>query len=99
MKFSRDNGKITIHITSNRQFVEVMVKDNGPGISEDEQSIIFERFQQSSKNKEPQGAGLGLAIVKKILEIHNSSIKVVSKPNYGTAFLFQLPIYTESASL
>ncbi|MAX25685.1 MAG: two-component sensor histidine kinase [Phycisphaeraceae bacterium] len=99
LKFSRDNGKITIHITSNRQFVEVMVKDNGPGISEDEQSIIFERFQQSSKNKEPQGAGLGLAIVKKILEIHNSSIKVVSKPNYGTAFLFQLPIYTESASL
>ncbi len=99
IKFTMESGKITITISSDNQAVEVMVKDTGPGIPEEEQSIIFERFRQANANKEPQGAGLGLAIVKKIMEIHNSSIKVISKPDFGTAFFFQLPIYTEKASI
>ncbi len=93
IKFTSEDGKITITIKSDKKSVEVMVKDTGPGIPEEEQSIIFERFRQSEKNMEPQGAGLGLAIVKKIMEIHNSSIKVISKPDFGTAFFFHLPVH------
>ncbi|MEL6945105.1 MAG: ATP-binding protein, partial [Bacteroidota bacterium] len=51
---------------------------------------IFERYRRSEVETN-KGAGLGLAIVKKILEIHNSTIQVISKPNEGSTFWFQLP--------
>ncbi len=71
------------------------MKDNGLGISEEDQTYIFERYRKAkSSTKDNFGAGLGLAIVKKILDIHNASIKVISKPNHGAAFQFDLPVYT-----
>ena len=67
--------------------VEIAIKDSGPGIPEQEQSHIFERHRKaSSTGKYSSGEDLGLAIVKKILEIHNSTIKVISKPDQGTTF-------------
>ena len=64
------------------------------GISEQEQTYIFERYRKAKgTSKENFGAGLGLAIVKKILDIHNSRIKVISEPNHGAAFQFALPVY------
>ncbi|MEM7299158.1 MAG: ATP-binding protein, partial [Bacteroidota bacterium] len=41
-----------------------------------------------------EGAGLGLAIVKKIMELHNTTIEVISKPNEGSTFEFYLPSYS-----
>jgi signal transduction histidine kinase len=65
------------------------------GISEQDQTYIFERYRKAkSATKENFGAGLGLAIVKKILDIHDASIKVISKPNQGAAFQFALPVYS-----
>jgi len=75
--------------------VECTIKDNGMGISEQDQTYIFERYRKAkSATKENFGAGLGLAIVKKILDIHDASIKVISKPNQGAAFQFALPVYS-----
>ena len=55
---------------------------------------IFERYKKVGRSeKSSSGAGLGLAIVKKILEIHNTTIEVISKPNKGTTFQFWLPVY------
>ena len=50
---------------------------------------IFKAKKEESKST---GAGLGLAIVKKILEIHNATIKVSSKPNQGASFYFELQL-------
>ncbi|MDW7695320.1 HAMP domain-containing sensor histidine kinase [Flammeovirgaceae bacterium SG7u.111] len=94
LKFTPENGAVTIQLKPSHESVEVMIKDNGPGIPENEQSYIFERYRKTENGKtQSGGAGLGLAIAKKILEINNSTIKVISQPNKGTTFQFGLPVY------
>ncbi|MEL7250759.1 MAG: ATP-binding protein, partial [Bacteroidota bacterium] len=61
-----------------------------PGIPEEQQAHIFERYRQLENKK--QGSGLGLAIVKKILEIHQSTIQVRNREQAGAEFFFQLPL-------
>lgn len=93
VKFTPENGKITINITTLTTHVEVMIKDTGPGIEKENQALIFERYKQTKAGQEKEGSGLGLAIVKKIMEIHNSHISVRNNPNEGTVFSFALPIH------
>ncbi|WP_420321657.1 sensor histidine kinase [Flagellimonas sp.] len=93
LKFTPEGGKVTVKIESEYDHVEVIIKDSGPGIKKDNQALIFERYRQTKAGEQKEGAGLGLAIVKKIVEIHDSSIKVFSKPNEGTSFSFSLPVY------
>ncbi|NJN28043.1 MAG: HAMP domain-containing histidine kinase [Cyclobacteriaceae bacterium] len=94
LKFTPEGGTISLMLGHTANSVEVTVKDTGMGISEQDQSFIFERYRKAkAATKENFGAGLGLAIVKKILDIHDASIKVISKPNQGAAFQFALPVY------
>ena len=94
LKFTPDGGTITIAMQSSLKSVSVAIKDTGAGIPESEIEEIFERYKQakSEPKKSKEGAGLGLAIAKKIVELHDSAIQVVSKPNRGTTFQFQLPL-------
>ena len=95
VKFTPNNGKITLELNPTNTFVEIKIADTGPGISEEDQSHIFDRYRKATrKGRSNSGAGLGLAIAKKILELHDASIRVQSKLNEGTAFMFQLPTYT-----
>lgn len=95
LKFTPHGGNVTIELVGGHQNVEVRIADTGPGIPEDKQSHIFERYRQSGNEKtKGQGVGLGLAIVRKILELHNATIQVQSKLNEGTVFMFQLPTYS-----
>jgi len=97
LKFTPENGNVTIDVRSTNNDVIVNVKDSGPGIPTDEQVFIFERYRQATGEKATkQGVGLGLAIVKKIMELHNSTIKVISAPNEGSTFVFSLPSYQNS---
>ena len=96
LNYTPENGEIILAVSEVNEQVEIRIKDNGPGISEKEQAFIFDRYRQASRNgKGKKGAGLGLAIVKKILELHDSTIQVKSKLNEGTAFMFQLPAYSQ----
>lgn len=94
LKFTPENGKISLNISSTNKDVKIEVSDTGPGIKESEQSLIFDRYRQSRKLQKSDGVGLGLAIVKKIMELHNTSIKVISSPNQGSTFQFHLPSYS-----
>ncbi len=94
LRYTPENGHVAITAQTSKNSVEVSIKDTGPGIPVDEQSFIFERYKKSSTSrKEDQGAGLGLAIVKKIMEIHSTTIRVISLPEKGTTFQFSLPAY------
>ncbi len=94
LKFTPDRGIINLEMKASPDNVQILIRDSGPGIPESEQSYIFERYKKASGSlKSGSGAGLGLAIVKKILEIHNTTIEVISKPKEGTTFQFWLPIY------
>jgi len=94
LKFTPPKGVITLAFNASDQSVMVSIKDTGAGIPENEISEIFERYKKSKTEpkQSSEGAGLGLAIAKKIVELHDSAISVISKPNLGTTFQFQLPM-------
>ncbi|MEZ5045226.1 MAG: HAMP domain-containing sensor histidine kinase [Saprospiraceae bacterium] len=95
LKFTPKGGKVTIALNNIGQYVEVKIADTGPGIPEEEQSFIFERYRQAASGVEKKGTGLGLAIVKKMLELHDATIQVQSRLNEGTVFRFQLPSHRQ----
>ena len=99
IRFTPKGGEITLQITARPQSVAVSVSDTGPGIPESEIPRIFDRFYRSEQGEEAlsESSGLGLAIAKRILDLHGSRISVVSKPNAGTRFEFELPLYDRAA--
>jgi two-component system sensor histidine kinase KdpD len=72
--------------------VIVYVVDHGPGIAEDEQPRIFEKFYRGSNERNLTGTGMGLAIARAIIRAHGEDIWVTSKPGQGSEFAFSLPI-------
>ena len=98
IKFT-DEGEVQVEVTedSGETFL-VSVTDTGPGLSEADQKIIFEEFQQAdnSSTREKGGSGLGLSIAKKIVEMHGGRIWVESNVGKGSTFRFTLPIRVES---
>lgn len=83
--------KISVKAKNEKQ-VSVCISDNGKGISEQEQSELFNRYYRGTNTKEkPEGSGLGLAIAKQIINLHNGDITVKSKLNEGTQFTVTLP--------
>jgi signal transduction histidine kinase len=91
-----DSGRIDISIKARPENIQIDVKDNGPGITSEEQQIVFERFRQVAFTGEgrPSGSGLGLSITKHIIEHHGGKIWVNSEPDEGTTFSFTLPTST-----
>ena len=74
--------------------VRISVTDTGPGISDDDQARIFDKFRQldgSLTRKEP-GTGLGLAICKQLSELLAATISVESKVGEGSTFSLDLPV-------
>ncbi len=94
LKFTGDNGEISVRVTKEGDFAKFCVSDTGIGISLENQERIFGEFQQAdgSMTKKYEGAGLGLAIVKKFVELHGGRVWVESKLNIGSKFYFLIPI-------
>ncbi len=93
LKFTPAGGSISLEIVPRQATVEVRVADTGSGIPEADQQLIFERFRQASGTHPSLGTGLGLAIVKRILELHQSAIRVENRALGGAVFSFQLPVF------
>ena len=74
--------------------LELIIADNGIGMSEEFQKHIFESFSQerSSSDSGIEGSGLGMGIVKKLADLMNGKITVQSKPGAGSAFIITLPL-------
>ncbi len=95
LKFSEDEGEIFItmlHRTN--QWVEVIVRDNGPGIPQEEQQRIFvDRVRLPQTSQETIGFGIGLSVCRRIVEVHGGKIWVVSQPTEGACFYFTVPVW------
>ena len=95
IKFSGPGSKVSVRIkqAKNRSMLLFFITDNGPGIPEEEQSFIFNKYYQAKGTRDHiDGVGLGLNISKHIVEAHGGEIWVESQNNQGSTFCFSLPI-------
>ena len=93
IKFTPENGQITVRAKGLENEVGVEVEDTGMGIAADDISKVFTRFTQIEKIVGPgqHGTGLGLSISKSIIEMHGGRIWVESTLGQGSIFCFTLP--------
>lgn len=94
VKFTPDNGRITIAAAPEKQHIRFDICDTGIGIKPGEITKLFEPFQQldASSARQYEGTGLGLALTKRLVELHGGKIWVKSEYGKGSTFSFLLPI-------
>ncbi|MFP3911526.1 MAG: ATP-binding protein [Desulfobacteraceae bacterium] len=99
INYSPDGGEVKITARGRGEYVEITVADTGVGIDPEELPKIFDKFYRvkHKKTRAVMGTGLGLAIVKGIVEAHNGTIDVESRPDEGTTFRILLPFIPPEA--
>ncbi len=101
VKYSPEGGTIKVSLRrASDNFAELSVRDNGIGIPEEKQAVIFNRWSRinASSNGEvnASGLGLGLFICREIVRKHNGQISLESAPGQGTTFYVHLPVENEN---
>jgi signal transduction histidine kinase len=97
IKYTPEGGSIVTRIAQQalpdgRMHLRIEVADNGIGMSEEFQKVLFEPFSQERRNDSPEmrGSGLGLSITKRLVDLMGGSIRVTSAPNRGSTFRVDL---------
>ena len=93
VRHSPAGGTVDVRAIGGRAGVTIEVCDEGPGISEDERSKVFERFYRadSARSSKDGGAGLGLAIARWIVDLHGGDIRVETRQPHGCRMVVELP--------
>jgi signal transduction histidine kinase len=99
IKYSHENGSVSVEARPSDGMVEIWVNDTGIGIAKEDQEKVFQRFTQidSSATRSQGGTGLGLAITKELVELHDGAIRLQSKLGKGSSFVFTMPISRRQA--
>ncbi len=86
-------GSVRVDVRRRGAFATITVEDTGPGIAPDEQSAIFEEYQQAGdQTSRRKGTGLGLAITRRLIRMHRGFIELESELGKGSRFTVALPI-------
>ena len=93
IKFSESGTSIFISMKEQKDTLTFSVKDEGPGISDEDQAKLFQHFQKLSARPTAgeSSSGLGLAISKKMVQAHEGNLNVKSQLGSGTTFWFEIP--------
>lgn len=91
IKFTPENGEITIRMNEENDVVCVSVEDNGIGMSKEVSEHIFDKFYQGDKSHKTFGNGLGLPLTKRIVTLCGGDISAESEENKGSIFKVYLP--------
>jgi two-component system, OmpR family, sensor histidine kinase MprB len=86
-RHSPPGGTVELHVDPDG----VEVRDHGPGVDEQDQPYVFDRFYRGRNSRGRQGSGLGLAIVRQVAEQHGGSASVTNAPDGGAVFTLRLP--------
>ncbi len=92
LKFTPQNGKITVSSTWRNGEIVASIADTGPGIPTEEVPLLFEKYHRGTTPRAVEGLGLGLFIAKALVEAHGGHIEVNSAPNHGANFSMVLPL-------
>jgi signal transduction histidine kinase len=94
VKFTPAGGKVEVRAFRDADQVTFQVSDSGVGIPKEQIPNVFDRFWQgdTSAQRRYQGAGIGLALVKELVEAHQGSVSVESRPGTGTTMNVRFPI-------
>ena len=97
LHYTPEGGRVVIAARQSGDQAEVTIQDNGPGVTAEEATRIFERFYRidSSRARDDGGSGLGLAIAKSIIEMHKGKIWAESGKGNGVKVIIQLPLAKE----
>ncbi|MCL4184200.1 MAG: sensor histidine kinase [Burkholderiaceae bacterium] len=89
-----ETGRVQVSLRHDADALRVDVRDNGPGITPEDQKIVFEKFRQvgDTLTDKPPGTGLGLPISRRIIEHFGGQLWVTSMPGEGAVFSFTLPL-------
>jgi len=93
IKFTDRGGDVQVSAEEKGDFIQISVRDTGPGLSPEEQAKVFDMFYQAdtSTRRSAGGAGLGLAIARGIVMMHGGQILVQSEKGKGAVFIFMVP--------
>ncbi len=94
IKFSDNEGRVTISLSQFKNYYRLTVADNGPGIEKSYQPFLFDKFtqEQSSLTRKAGGTGLGLAITKQLIELLGGEISYSTVKGKGSKFFVDLPM-------
>jgi signal transduction histidine kinase len=94
IKFTPAGGQVTLTGQCHDSWIEIEIRDTGVGISAEEQTRVFDAFQQAGRDyaRKAEGTGLGLTLTRQFVELHGGSIKVASAPDEGSTFTIKLPL-------
>jgi two-component system phosphate regulon sensor histidine kinase PhoR len=92
VKYTPNNGAVTIKVSSEGEMMRIAIDDSGPGVPEAAHQRIFERFYRADagRSREEGGTGLGLAIAKHLVGLHGGTIGVTNRREGGSSFFFTL---------
>ncbi|MBZ0298642.1 MAG: PAS domain S-box protein [Anaerolineae bacterium] len=95
LNYTPKGGEVAVRLVTRDDYLVLEVEDNGIGISDKDQPLIFERFYRADKarNSETGGTGLGLSIARRITEEHGGKITLDSTPGQGSRFSIWLPLH------
>jgi PAS domain S-box-containing protein len=98
VKYTPPEGKILVGAKVDGSSVQMWVQDNGPGIPQDQQDQIFQKYTRLQPDVGPKGIGLGLAYCRLAVEGHDGKIWIEGHQGAGTRFIFSIPIANELKS-
>ena len=87
-----NNSKIKLMTSVHKESIIISVSDSGPGISEENQKLIFDRFKGGMRRSDNSGLGLGLFIANEIIKAHGGQLQLESILGKGSNFLVKIPI-------
>ena len=91
VKYTPENGKITVTVECWELYLKISVADTGKGIPEKHQGAIFKRFYREDDVHDVDGIGIGLYLAREIITMQGGYIKLTSSPDIGSCFMVFLP--------
>lgn len=97
VRYSPEGTRVGVGVRERDGTAQISVTDQGPGIPEDEQDRIFERFYRvdTARSRQTGGTGLGLSIVKHVMSQHGGEVGVWAQPGRGSTFTLSIPLLEE----